>query len=69
MPNRYRSIFGLLRSARCDMMLAARSGTWPLPTSALHERRFPPPWSVDEADSRSFIVRDANGQQVSYVFE
>jgi hypothetical protein len=51
------------------MMLAARSGTWPLPTSALHERRFPPPWSVDEADSRSFIVRDANGQQVAYVFE
>ena len=29
-------------------------------------RRFPPPWSVDEADSkldrRSFIVRDATGQ-------
>ena len=28
-------------------------------------RRFPPPWSVDEADSkldrRCFIVRDANG--------
>jgi hypothetical protein len=32
-------------------------------------RRFPPPWSVDEADSkldrRSFIVRDANGQALA----
>jgi hypothetical protein len=35
-------------------------------------RRFPPPWSVDEADSkldrRSFIVRDANGQALAYVY-
>ena len=60
--------FRALRSARCDMMLAARSGTWPLPTSALHERRFPSPWSVDEADSRSFIVRDANGQALAYIY-
>jgi hypothetical protein len=38
----------------------------------LPERRFPPPWSVDEADSkldrRSFIVRDANGQALAYVY-
>jgi hypothetical protein len=36
------------------------------------ERRFPPPWSVDEADPeldrRSFIVRDANGQALAYVY-
>ena len=36
------------------------------------ERRFPPPWSVDEADSkldrRSFIVRDANRQALAYVY-
>ena len=35
-------------------------------------RRFPPPWSVNEADSkldrRSFIVRDANGQALAYVY-
>ena len=35
-------------------------------------RRFPPPWSVDEPDSkldrRSFIVRDANGQALAYVY-
>ena len=35
-------------------------------------RRFPPPWSVDEADSkldrRCFIVRDANGQALAYVY-
>jgi hypothetical protein len=34
-------------------------------------RRFPPPWSVDEADSkldrRCFIVRDANGQALTSV--
>ena len=33
-------------------------------------RHFPPPWSVDEADSmldrRCFIVRDANGQALAY---
>ena len=36
------------------------------------ERRFPPPWSVDEVDSkldrRSFIVRDANGQALAYAY-
>ena len=36
------------------------------------EHRFPPPWSVDEADSkldrRCFIVRDANGQALAYVY-
>ena len=35
-------------------------------------RRFPPPWSVDEADSkldrRCFIVRDANRQALAYVY-
>jgi hypothetical protein len=35
-------------------------------------RRFPPPWSVDEADSkldrRSFIVRHANGQALADVY-
>jgi hypothetical protein len=35
-------------------------------------RRFPPPWSVDEADPemdrRCFIVRDADRQALAYVF-
>ena len=31
------------------------------------ERRFPPPWSVDETDA-CFIVRDANGQALAYVY-
>jgi hypothetical protein len=30
-------------------------------------RRFPPPWSVEEAVA-CFIVRDANGQALSYVY-
>jgi hypothetical protein len=29
------------------------------------ERRFPPPWSVEE---QRFIVRDANGQALAYVY-
>jgi hypothetical protein len=39
---------------------------------SLPEHRFPPPWSVDEADPkldrRCFIVRDANGQALAYVY-
>jgi hypothetical protein len=30
-------------------------------------RRFPPPWSVEETDAY-FIVRDANGQALAYVY-
>jgi hypothetical protein len=29
-------------------------------------RRFPPPWSVEEADDY-FVVRDREGQQLAYV--
>jgi hypothetical protein len=29
--------------------------------------RFPPPWSVDEADA-CFIGRDANGQALAYIY-
>ena len=35
-------------------------------------RRFPPPWSVEEPDPKlqqqCFIVRDANGQALVYVY-
>jgi hypothetical protein len=35
-------------------------------------RRFPPPWSVEEPDQkldrRCFIVRDANGHALVYVY-
>jgi hypothetical protein len=31
------------------------------------ERRFPPPWSVEE-QSACFVVRDANGQALSYIY-
>ena len=30
-------------------------------------RRFPPPWSVEETDA-CFVVRDANGQALAYVY-
>ena len=31
------------------------------------ERNFPPPWSVEELDS-CFVVKDANGQALAYMF-
>jgi hypothetical protein len=31
-------------------------------------RRFPPPWSVDEANDACFIVRDKNGQVLAYFY-
>jgi hypothetical protein len=34
---------------------------------SLPQRRFPPPWSVEETDA-CFIVRDANGQALGYVY-
>jgi len=33
----------------------------------LPERRFPPPWSVEETDA-CFIVRNANVQAIAYVY-
>ena len=32
------------------------------------ERRFPPPWTVDEMNNVCFIVRDQNGQQLGYFY-
>ena len=31
-------------------------------------RRFPPPWTIDEANDVCFIVRDANGQALGYFY-
>lgn len=31
------------------------------------ERRFPPPWSIEELDS-CFVVKDANGQALAYMY-
>jgi hypothetical protein len=33
---------------------------------AMHNRRLPPPWSVEELDA-CFVVRDDNGQKLTYV--
>ena len=35
--------------------------------AAMPERRFPPPWSA-EVTPNCFIVRDADGQQLAYVY-
>jgi hypothetical protein len=31
------------------------------------QRRFPPPWSIEERQE-SFIVKDATGQQLAYIY-
>jgi hypothetical protein len=33
----------------------------------LWQRRFPPPWTAEETNA-CFIVRDANGQGLAYVY-
>jgi hypothetical protein len=32
------------------------------------ERRFPPPWTVEEYNDACFIVRDHNGQALAYTY-
>jgi hypothetical protein len=32
------------------------------------ERRFPPPWSVEELNDACFVVRDRDGPQLAYVY-
>jgi hypothetical protein len=34
---------------------------------AMPERHFPPPWSVEELNS-CFVVKDANGQALAYMY-
>jgi len=43
------------------------TATVPEMTPPRPARRFPPPWSVEETDA-CFIVRDANGQALAYVY-
>jgi len=31
------------------------------------ERHFPPPWTIEELDS-CFVVKDANGQALAYMY-
>jgi hypothetical protein len=31
-------------------------------------RRFPPPWTIDEANNACFIVRDNTRQAIAYVY-
>jgi hypothetical protein len=33
----------------------------------VNDRRFPPPWSADKIPS-GYVVRDANGQALAYVY-
>jgi hypothetical protein len=41
-------------------LLSAMSG-------AMNARHFPPPWTIEELDA-CFVVSDANGQKLTYVY-
>ena len=47
------------------MSLSAQSGNGGI---IRFMRRFPPPWTLDEANNACFIVRDATGQALAYVY-
>jgi hypothetical protein len=32
------------------------------------DRRFPPPWAIEENNNAYFIVRDKNGQALAYFY-
>jgi hypothetical protein len=32
------------------------------------DRRFPPPWTFEEADNACFVIKDANGFAVAFVY-
>jgi len=36
--------------------------------TAMTDRRFPPPWGIEEHNRSCFIVRDNNGQALNYVY-
>ena len=36
--------------------------------TAMTDRRFPPPWDIEEHNRSCFIVRDNNGQALNYVY-
>jgi hypothetical protein len=42
-------------------------GTKTPPTALLFQRRFPPPWSIEELEA-CFVVRDHGGQKLAYVY-
>jgi hypothetical protein len=50
---------------KTDSTLSAQSGNGAIITPM---RRFPPPWTIDEANSACFIVRDNTGQALAYVY-
>jgi len=35
---------------------------------SVEQRRFPPPWSIEEANNVCFIVGDSAGQALGYFF-
>jgi hypothetical protein len=49
----------LIRLIECRSML---------PRSIPSARRFPPPWTIKEANDACFVVKDHHGQALAYVY-
>jgi hypothetical protein len=60
---------GRYRNAACVNRVPSRKPQRgrKLDSAMPQQRRFPPPWTAEEADA-CFIVRDANGQALAYVY-
>ena len=60
------SYLGTHLRSRCqwDGLLSAGCSLAPMPSSP---RRFPPPWSA-ELQPNYYVVRDADGQQIAYIY-
>jgi hypothetical protein len=55
-----------LNAAECRVEVCAKSGRrGPV---KMPERRFPPPWTIEEHNNACFIVKDHNGQALAYVY-
>ena len=64
---------GLLGRRGGEDAAAVLVGVAALDRLKMPERRFPPPWSVEEPDPKlgrqwCYIVRDANGHALAYVY-
>ena len=59
------------RSAKeltCHVALACVGARRRRVPDRVRRRRFPPPWAIEEHNDACFIVRDATGQALAYVY-
>ena len=72
-----RQIFGNLDLFAIEIQIIPAEKSVPTPIQPIDRvvpfpcpsrRRFPPPWTIDEANAACFIVRDSTGQALGYFY-